>query len=101
MKTRLLCLASMGVASLAFGQIASTTTATRSNGTSKRLVPDSGAMSEEGSGPKDYCKGVTYVTKSGKVIAKDELRTRIKVGDAIHIHYSEEGIVDQVVVDVD
>jgi hypothetical protein len=98
MKTRLLCLASMGMASLAFGQIASTTAATRSNAASKGLVPDSGA---EESRPKDCCKGVTYVTKNGKVIAKDEVRTRIKVGDAIHIHYSEEGIVDQVVLDVD
>jgi hypothetical protein len=97
MKTRLLCLASVSVASLAFGQIASTTTATRSNAASKGLVPDSGAEDR----PKDYCKGVTYVTKNGKVIAKDEVRTRIKVGDAIHIHYSEEGIVDQVVLDVD
>jgi hypothetical protein len=101
MKTRLLCLASVSVASLAFGQIASTATVTRGNGAPAGLTSGSADGLAESSGPKDDCKGVTYLTKSGKVIAKDEVRIRIKVGDAIHIHYSEEGIVDQVVVDVD
>jgi hypothetical protein len=101
MKTRVLCLASMGVASLAFGQIASSTTGTRTNGPPTKLTPDSADAFQENNGTKDDGKSITYLTKSGKVIDKDEVRARIKVGDAIHIHYSEEGIVDRVVVDVD
>jgi aspartyl-tRNA(Asn)/glutamyl-tRNA(Gln) amidotransferase subunit A len=49
MKTRLLCLASVSVASLAFGQIASTATATRGNGAPAALTPGSADVSTCGS----------------------------------------------------
>jgi hypothetical protein len=47
---------------------------------------------------------VTYVTKSGKVLDEDMVRTRIKVGVPIHVHYLGEGdamLVDRVILDED
>ena len=47
---------------------------------------------------------VTYVTKSGKTLDEDAVRTRIKVGVPVHVHYLGEGdnmLVDRVVLDKD
>ena len=45
---------------------------------------------KESSGPVTYKYGekVTYVTKSGKEIPEAELKTRIKVGSPVSVHYS-------------
>ena len=46
----------------------------------------------------------TYVTKSGKTLDEDAVRTRIKVGVPVHVHYVGEGdnmLVDRVVLDED
>jgi hypothetical protein len=60
----------------------------------------------ESSGPRTYRFGktVTYVTKSGKVLDEDTVRTRIKVGVPVHVHYVGEGdnmLVDRVILDED
>lgn len=63
-------------------------------------------MLRESSGPRTYRFGktVTYVTKSGKVLDEDTVRTRIKVGVPVHVHYLGEGdnmLVDRVILDED
>jgi hypothetical protein len=42
------------------------------------------------------------VTKSGSVLDEDTVRTRIKVGVPVHVHYVGEGdnmLVDRVILD--
>jgi hypothetical protein len=61
---------------------------------------------KESSGPVTYRYGkkVTYVTKKGKTLSDDEVRTRIKVGAPVSVHYSSEGdarVIDRVEIDDD
>ena len=61
---------------------------------------------KESSGPRRYRFGktVTYVTRSGKVLDEDTVRTRIKIGIPVHVHYTGEGdnvLVDRVTLDED
>ena len=63
-------------------------------------------MLRETSGPTTYHFGktVTYVTKSGKVLDEDTVRTKIKVGVPVHVHYLDENgnmVVDRVILDED
>lgn len=77
---------------------------TTSTGTISEYSPGSTFIVKESSGPVKYRYGkkVTYVTKSGKTIADDEVKTRIKVGAPVSVHYSSEGtdrIIDRVEID--
>ncbi len=59
---------------------------------------------KESSGPRHYRFGktVTYVTKSGKTLDEETVKTRIKLG--IPVHYTGEGdnmLVDRVTLDED
>jgi hypothetical protein len=61
---------------------------------------------KESSGPRRYPFGktVTYVTRSGKTLDEETVKTRIKVGIPIHVHYTVEGdnlLVDRVILDED
>ena len=61
-------------------------------------------MLKETSGPVTYSYGdkVTYVTKSGKVISDDTVKTRIKVGSPVSVHYTTSGdrrVITRVVID--
>jgi len=61
---------------------------------------------KETSGPRTYRFGktVTYVTKSGKTLDEDAVKTRIRVGVPVHVHYVGEGdkmLVDRVILDED
>jgi hypothetical protein len=61
---------------------------------------------KETSGPATYRFGktVTYVTRSGRVLDEDAVRTKIKVGVPVRGHYVREGdnmLVDRVVLDED
>ena len=63
-------------------------------------------MLRESSGPRTYRfgKSVTYVTRSGKTLDEDAVRTRIKVGVPVREHYVGEGdnmLVDRVTLDED
>lgn len=108
-KTILLSLALATVATFALAQVESTTTTTTTTeggGTITEYTPGSVIVLKESSGLKHYKFGdnVTYVTKSGKVISQDEVRTRVKVGVPVHVHYTGEGdamVVDKVIVDED
>jgi hypothetical protein len=109
MKKTLLSIALAVIAPLAWGQTSSTTTTTtttESDGTITEYSPGSVIVLKETSGPRRYRFGktVTYVTKSGKTLDEATVKTRIKIGIPVHVHYSGEGenlLVDRVVVDED
>jgi hypothetical protein len=61
---------------------------------------------KESSGPRTYHFGktVTYVTRSGKVIDEGVVRTKVKVGAPVRVHYVGTGdnvMVDRVILDED
>jgi len=61
---------------------------------------------KESSGPRHYRFGktVTYVTRNGKVLDEDTVRTKIKVGVPVRVHYAGTGdnvMVDRVILDED
>lgn len=109
MKKLFLTLALTAAAPFVWAQTSSTTTTTTTtegSGTITTFTPGSAIVLKESSGPRSYRFGktVTYVTKSGKVLDEDTVRTRIKVGIPVHVHYVGEGdnmLVDRVIVDED
>src|SRR5437588_4228055 len=108
MKKLLLSMALAVAAPFAWGQVSqtTTTTTTEGSGTITTYTPGTSIVLRETSGPRTYRFGktVTYVTKSGKVLDEDMVRTRIKVGVPVHMHYVGEGdamLVDRVILDED
>lgn len=108
MKKLLLSVALAVAAPFAWAQVSetTTTTTTEGGGTITSFTPGNTIVLRESSGPKTYRFGntVTYVTKSGKVLDEDTVRTRIKVGVPVHVHYVGEGdnmVVDRVILDED
>ena len=84
----------------------STTTTTEGSGTITEFSPGSTIVLKESTGPRHYRFGktVTYVTRSGKVLNADTVRTRIKVGVPVRVHYTGTGdnmMVDRVILDED
>ena len=66
----------------------------------------SAGVLKEGSGPKPYYFGktVTYMTRSGRVLDEDAVKSRVKVAVPIQVHYREEGAnrtIDRVILDED
>ena len=108
MKKLLLSVALAVAAPFAWAQVSetTTTTTTEGGGTITSFTPGNTIVLRESSGPKTYRFGktVTYVTKSGRVLDEDTVRTRIKVGVPVHVHYAGEGdnmLVDRVILDED
>jgi hypothetical protein len=123
MKKLLLSIALAMVASLAWGQTTrqplmnvqqvpqqrtttATTTTTEGSGTITEFSPGSTIVLKESTGPRHYRFGktVTYVTRSGKVLNEDTVRTRVKVGVPVRVHYTGTGdnmMVDRVILDQD
>lgn len=109
MKKIVLSIALACVAPFAWGQVSQTTTTTTTtdaNGTITEYTPGSAIVLKETSGPVRYRVGktVTYVTRSGKVLDPDVVRTRIKVGVPVRVHYAGTGdnmVVDRVILDED
>ena len=109
MKKILLSIALAFVAPFAWAQVSETTTTTTTtdaNGTITEYTPDSAIVLRETSGPVRYRFGktVTYVTRSGRVLDTETVRTRVKVGVPVRVHYSGTGdnmVVDRVIVDED
>ena len=109
MKKVLLSIALAAAAPFAWAQVSettTTTTTTEGNGTITEFTPGSALVLKESSGPRRYRFGktVTYVTRSGKVLDEDTVRTRIKVGVPVRVHYTGTGddlMVDRVIVDED
>jgi len=93
---------------LAFAADVETTTATTTTGTGtiEEYTPGSAFVVKESSGPVSYHygKNVTYVTKSGKTLSDDEVRTRIKAGVPVSVGYTMEGndrVINRVELDGD
>ncbi|HEY2712843.1 MAG TPA: hypothetical protein VGI60_10040 [Chthoniobacterales bacterium] len=107
MKKTLLSMALAAVAPLAFAQTTTTTTTTtEDSGTITEYTPGSAIVLKETSGPRHYHFGkkVVYVTKSGKELDQDMVRTRLRVGVPVHVEYTGEGenvMVNRVVLDED
>src|SRR5213083_3105486 len=123
MKKLLLSIALAMVASFAWGQTTrqplmktqdvpqqrtttSTTTTTEGSGTITEFSPGSTIVLKESTGPRHYRFGktVTYVTRSGKVLDEEMVRTRVKVGVPVRVHYMGTGdamMVDRVILDQD
>jgi hypothetical protein len=109
MKKTLLSMALAVVAPFAWGQVSettTTTTTTEGNGTITEYTPGSAIVLRESSGPRRYRFGktVTYVTRSGRTLDEDMVRTRIKVGVPVRVHYVGTGdniMVDRVILDED
>src|SRR6188474_1920010 len=109
MKRVILCIALGLAAPLAWAQLSqttTTTTTTEGNGTITEYTPGSSIVLKETVGPRHYRFGkkVVYVTKSGKELDETTVRTRVKVGVPVRVHYAGEGdsmLVDRVVLDED
>ena len=125
MKKMLLIIALAVVASFAWGQTTrqplmktqdvpqqaqrtttTATTTTEGTGTITEYTPRSVIVLRGTSGPVRYRFGktVTYVTRSGKVLDENTVRTRIKVGVPVRVHYvgtGENRMVDRVILEED
>ena len=109
MKKLLLSIALAAAAPFAWAQVSettTTTTTTEGNGTITEFTPGSAIVLKESSGPRRYRFGktVTYVTRGGKVLDEDTVRTKIKVGVPVRVHYTGTGddlMVDRVILDED
>ena len=108
MKKLLLSLACAAAAPLVFAQEASTTTTTTTytdgTGTIAEYSPGQTIMLKETNGvrPYKFTKTTTYVTRSGKVLTDDEVRTRIKIGLPIQVRFAQRDndmVVERVTVD--
>lgn len=107
MKKTILSLMLAAATSVAMAQTSTTTTSTTTTtgtGTITEYSPGQTFIVKESSGPVTYRygKSVTYVTKSGKTLKDDEVRTRIKVGSPVSVHYSTEGdarVISRVEID--
>jgi hypothetical protein len=109
MKTTLLSLALALITPFAWAQVSettTTTTTTEGNGTITEYTPGNTIVLKETSGPRSYHFGktVTYVTRSGKILDEDTVRTRVRVGIPVRVHYVGTGdniMVDRVTLDED
>jgi hypothetical protein len=125
MKRMLLSIALVVVASVAWGQTTrqplmnerqvpqqqpqrqtttTTATTTEGSGTITEYTPGSAIVLRESSGPVRYRFGktVTYVTRSGRVLDENTVRTRIKVGVPVRVHYvgtAPNMVVDRVILE--
>lgn len=105
----LLTIALAIVAPFAWGQVSettTTTTTTEGSGTITEYTPGSMIVLKETAGPRTYRFGktVTYVTRSGKVLDEGVVRTRVKIGVPVRVHYLGTGdnvMVDRVILDED
>jgi hypothetical protein len=92
MKKLLFSIALAAVAPVVWGQTSSTTTTTTTTGggTITEFTPGSAIVLKESSGPRHYRYGekVVYVTRGGRVLDEDMVRTRIKVGIPVHVQFT-------------
>ena len=109
MKKVLLSMALAVAAPFAWAQVSettTTTTTTEGNGTITEFTLGSTIVLKETTGPRHYRFGkqVVWVTRSGKTIDEATVKTRVRVGVPVRVHYAGEGdsmLVDRVVLDED
>ena len=70
-----------------------TTKTTTTTGTITEYAPGKTFIVKETTGPVTYRYGtkVVYTTKKGKPLTDEQVRTRIKVGIPVSVHYITEG----------
>jgi hypothetical protein len=83
-----------------------TTSTTEANGTITEYTPGSAIVLRESSGPVSYRFGktVTYVTRSGRVLDEATVKSKIRVGVPVRVHYAGTGpnmVVDRVILEQD
>jgi hypothetical protein len=83
-----------------------TTSTTEANGTITAYTPGSAMVLRESSGPVSYRFGktVTYVTRSGRVLDEATVKSKIRVGVPVRVHYAGTGpnmVVDRVILEED
>jgi len=83
-----------------------TTSTTDAAGTITEYTPGSAIVLRESSGPVSYRFGktVTYVTRSGRVLDTATVKSKIRVGVPVRVHYAGTGtnmVVDRVVLEED
>jgi hypothetical protein len=83
-----------------------TTTTTEGTGTITEYTPGSAIVLKESNGPVRYRFGktVTYVTRSGKVLDENTVRTRVRIGVPVRVYYMGTGpnmVVDRVILEED
>ena len=109
MKKLILSLALAVAAPFAWAQVSettTTTTTTEGSGTITEFTPGNTIVLKESAGPRHYRFGkkVTYVTRSGAPIDEATVRTKVRVGVPVHVHYVGTGdnmLVDRVLLDED
>src|SRR5947207_4463926 len=109
MKKIVLSIALAFVAPFAWGQVSETTTTTTTTdagGTITEYTPGSAIVLRETTGPMRYRFGrtVTYVTRSDRVLDEQTVRTKIKVGVPVQVHFTGTGanrMVDRVILEED
>jgi hypothetical protein len=82
------------------------TTTTEGTGTITEFAPGQTIVLKESNGPVHYRFGktVTYVTRSGKVLDQATVKSKIRVGVPVQVHYTGTGpnmVVDRVTVEQD
>ena len=83
-----------------------TTSTTEATGAITEYTPGSAIVLRESSGPVRYRFGktVTYVTRTGKVLDEATVKSRIRVGAPVRVHYAGTGpnmVVDRVILEQD
>ena len=109
MKKLILSMALAVAAPFAWAQVSettTTTTTTEGTGTITEFSPGNTIVLKESAGPRSYRFGkrVVYVTRSGKELDEATVRTRVRVGVPVRVHYTTEGdnmLVDRVILDED
>jgi hypothetical protein len=109
MKKTILSMALAVTAPFAWAQVSqttTTTTTTEGTGTITEFSPGSTIVLKETAGPRQYRFGkkVVYVTRSGRELDEATVRTRVRVGVPVRVHYETEGpdmFVDRVILDED
>lgn len=89
-----LAIAVAALATLQAGETTTTTTTTTTGmGTITEFSPGKTFVLKESEGPVTYNYGdsVTYVTKTGKVLTADEVKSRIRVGLPVSVGYTTKG----------
>jgi len=109
MKKTIMSILCAGIAStIALGAdvTSSTTTTTTTSGTGviEEYTPGTTFVVKEKTGPVKYRYGkkVTYVTRSGKVLTDEDVRTRIKIGAPVSVHFDSDGdakVINRVEID--
>jgi hypothetical protein len=83
-----------------------TTSTTEATGTITEYTPGSAIVLRESSGPVRYRFGktVTYATRSGRVLDEATVKSRIRVGVPVRVHYAGTApnmVVDRVIIEED